>query len=120
MKNNSRIISSTIIFVAIALALLNPFHVWMPEMMVATMLVIAFVAFGAFVTFILFERAGDERETAHRTLAGRHAFLVGSGMLLIGIGYQGYKHAVDPWLVATLVVMVIVKLATRAWSDRNM
>jgi hypothetical protein len=124
MKNNPRgVIGETIVTVAliiIAVLLLNPFHFWMPDMMVMCMLAIALGLFGIFASFILREKSVDEREDQHRTLAGRNAFLVGSGVLTLGIVIQGYTHTVDPWLVIALIVMVVVKIGTRMWSDKNL
>ncbi len=120
MKNNLKEAIVTIALIAIAILLLNPFHFWMPDMMVMCMLAIALGLFGIFASFILRENAVDERDGVHRTLAGRNAFLAGSGVLTLGIVVQGYGHAVDPWLVTTLIVMVVVKMATRVWSDKNL
>jgi hypothetical protein len=124
MKNNPRgVISETIVTVAlivIAVLLLNPFHFWMPDMMVICMLAITLGLFGIFASFILREKSVDEREDQHRTLAGRNAFLAGSGVLTLGIVIQGYTHTIDPWLVIALIVMIIVKIGTRVWSDKNL
>ena len=84
------------------------------------MLGFLFILFGLFASFVLKERAGDEREGQHRTLAGRNAFLAGSFIILLGIAFQSYIHTVDPWLVGALVVMIVVKIGTRQWSDRNL
>ncbi len=84
------------------------------------MLVLALVLFGIFASFILREKIVDERDTVHETLAGRNAFLAGSAVLILGIVVEGYAHTVDPWLVATLTVMIVAKIATRLWSDKNM
>jgi hypothetical protein len=92
----------------------------MPDMMVMAMLIVALVLFGIFASFILREKMVDERDDVHRTLAGRNAFLAGSAVLMIGIVVQGYTHSVDPWLVVTLIVMILVKIATRLWSDKNL
>lgn len=118
MKNNLSEIVVALGFVLIAVLLLNPLDFWMPDMLVVGMLVAALALFGAFAAFILRERAIDERDAAHMSLAGRHAFLAGSAILLLGIVVEGYHHAVDPWLVIALSAMVIVKVATRIWSDR--
>ena len=83
------------------------------------MLAVTLVLFGIFSSFILREKTFDERDNVHKTLAGRNAFLIGSAVLMLGIVAQGYKHSVDPWLVTTLVSMIIVKISTRIWSDRN-
>ena len=119
MKNNivEKIVPAALILLAILL--LNPFDFWMPDMMVMGMLVGAIVLFGIFASFILREGKLDERDELHRTFAGRNAFLAGSGMLILGIVVQGYAHSVDPWLVATLVLMIVVKIGTRLWSDKN-
>jgi hypothetical protein len=120
MKNNIKETIVTFCLVVIAILLLNPFHFWMPDMMVLVMLAFALVIFGIFASFVLREKIFDERDDMHRTLAGRNAFLVGSSVLMLGIVVQGYSHKVDAWLVITLISMIIVKIATRIWSDRNL
>lgn len=105
--------------VVIAVLLLNPFHFWMPDMMVMGMLVAALALFAVFASFILREKVVDEREELHRTFAGRNAFLVGAGTLICGIVVQGYTHSVDSWLVFTLIAMLVTKIGTRIWSDKN-
>lgn len=119
MKNSLKETIVTVSLVVIAVLLLNPFHFWMPDMMVMSMLAGALVLFGAFASFVLREETVDEREEQHKSLAGRNAYLVGSGILMLGIVAQGYTHAVDPWLVLSLIGMVVAKLATRHWSDKN-
>jgi hypothetical protein len=83
------------------------------------MIAIIFVLFGIFASFILREKPEDERAMAHQALAGRNAFLIGSMVLMAGILIQGYSHTVDPWLVIGLVAMIIAKISTRIWSDKN-
>lgn len=106
--------------IAIAVLLLNPFHFWMPDMLVVCMLAIALVLFGIFASFILREKVVDERDSLHRTLAGRNAFLAGASVLMLGIVIEGYMHSVDLWLVLSLIAMVIAKISTRMWSDKNL
>lgn len=120
MKNNLKGTLVTLFLIIIAILLLNPFHFWMPGMMVIFLLATALVLFGLFASFILREKSIDEREDQHKALAGRNAFLVGSGILMLGIVIQGYSHNVDPWLVITLIAMVITKIVTRYWSDKNL
>lgn len=121
MKNNS--IQETIVatvLISLVVLLLNPFHFYMPTMMVLTVLALLVVAFGFIASFILREGEGDERDLAHRTRAGRIAFLVGSGVTILGIIAQSFSHQVDPWLVLVLSTMVISKIASRVWSDYNL
>lgn len=119
MKNNFPEIFTTVSLVIITVLLLNPFGFWMPDMMVVGMLVLALVFFGIFASFILREKVIDERDAVHETLAGRNAFLAGSAVIIAGVMIEGYTHDVDPWLVITLVVMIVAKMATRIWSDKN-
>jgi len=120
MKNNLKETIVTVALIAIAFLLLNPFNFWMPDMVVMCMLAIALGLFGIFASFVLRETMIDEREGQHRTLAGRNAFLAGSGILTLGIVVQGYTHTVDPWLVVALIIMIVVKIGTRIWSDKNL
>jgi len=120
MKNNTLQIIVSLVLVALSVLLLNPFHFWMPDALVIWMLAGLLALFGIFASFILREKSFDERDNVHRALAGRNAFLTGSAILMLGIVVQGYGHSVDPWLVVALIVMVVVKIATRIWSDKNL
>jgi Ca2+/Na+ antiporter len=120
MKNNIKETLVTLSLVVLAVLLLNPFHFWMPDVMVMCILAIILGVFALFASFVLRENKYDEREEGHRALAGRNAFLVGAGILTLGIVVQGYTHIVDPWLVITLVAMIVVKIITRIWSDKNL
>lgn len=120
MRNNLLESFVAICLVALAILLLNPFQFWMPDMMVMVMLAVTLGLFGIFASFILRERVADERDGQHRTLAGRNAFLAGSGVLTLAIVVQGYTHSVEPWLVVTLITMIIVKILTRVWSDKHL
>ena len=121
MKNKTlKEIIVPLTLVVLAVLLLNPFHFWMPDMMVMGMLATLLVLFGIFASFILKEKAFDERDDMNRSLAGRNAFLAGSAILMLGIVIQGYSHSIDPWLVVALIVMIIVKIFTRFWSDKNL
>lgn len=120
MKNNLKETLVTSALIVIAALLLNPFHFWMPDMMVMGMLAATLGLFGIFASFILREKMFDERDGLHRTLAGRNAFLAGSGVLTLAIVFEGYTHSVDPWLIIALITMIVVKIATRIWSDKHL
>ena len=120
MKNNLKESIVTLGLVVTAILLLNPFNFWMPDMMVVSMLAVILVLFAIFASFILREKAVDERDDQHKALAGRNAFLAGSATLILGIIVQGYSHAVDEWLVLALIIMIVTKIGTRMWSDRNL
>ena len=119
MKNNFKELILTLGLVTTALLLLNPFHFWMPDMMVMSILVVILILFGIFTSFILREKTVDERDSQHRSLAGRNAFLTGASVIIIGLVFQGYADRVDGWLIGALIAMIVAKIATRIWSDRN-
>ena len=119
MKNNLKEFIAIAGLVIIAILLINPFHFWMPNMVVVAMLAVILALFGVFASFVLREKDGDERDMLHRSLAGRNAFLSGSAALVMGIIVQGYHHRVDVWLVIALVAMVGTKIGTRIWADKN-
>lgn len=99
--------------------LLNPFGWWMPSMMLAGLLIIALVVFGLFAVFVVKEKARDERESHHKVVAGRTAFIAGTSVLAIAMILQSLHHHVDPWLFVTFLVMIVAKLATRSYIDRK-
>src|SRR3989344_3580978 len=99
MKNKiTKEIIVSLTLVVLAVLLLNPFHFWMPDMMVMGILAALLVLFGIFASFILKETIFDERDDANRSLAGRNAFLSGSAVLMLGIVIEGYSHSIDSWL----------------------
>jgi hypothetical protein len=121
MKNKIiKEIGVPLMLILLAILLLNPFNFWMPNMIVAGMLLITLVVFGVFASFILKEKVFDERDSVNRSLAGRNAFLAGSAILILGIVIQGYAHRVDSWLVIAFIVMILAKIITRIWSDKNL
>ena len=111
-------VAASFVLVVLLVLILNPLHFWMPMPVHIMILGALAAAFGAIAVFVLRENAVDEREAAHRSFAGRVAFLVGAGMLVIGIALQSLQHAVDVWLVGVLVFMIVAKMAARLYGDR--
>lgn len=120
MKNNIVETIITLCLILLTVLLLNPFHFWMPDMVVMVVLACSLVLFAVFASYILREKIVDERDVLHSNLAGRNAFLAGSAILMVGIVIEGHSHNVDPWLVIGLITMIITKIVTRIWSDRNL
>lgn len=117
MKNNfSQEITIAIILIGLLFLLINPLHVWMPDMMVMTLTVVLAAIFGLFATVIWKESAHDERENLHRMHADRAGFLAGSALLTAGIIFQNSTHSLDTWLVYTLGGMILIKIAVRIYN----
>lgn len=109
---------SSIVLAVSAVLLVNPGHLWMPTMGHMALLASLVVAVAAFGVFVLRESGGDERDILHRSFSGRAAFLAGGIVLLLAIIVESMHEALDGWLVAALVVMVLAKVAAHIYSAR--
>jgi hypothetical protein len=116
--NRTHEVGISVALIALFVALLNPFHLWMPDMIHMLLLALGVVVFGAYAAFVVRERALDERDGVHRMRSGRAAFLVGAGALVCGILYESGTGSVDIWLVFVLVLMVVTKVGVRFYNDR--
>ena len=111
MKNNflQEIFISLALIVLLVL-FLNPFNFWMPNTLLIMMIAGLIVVFALFASFIWRENAKDERESFHKMMAGKFAFLAGAGGLIVGIIIQSLQHNLDGWLVGILGVMIFAKI----------
>jgi len=108
-----------IILVVLLLLLINPFYMYMPNKVEMAVVVAAVAAFAVFGALVWREKVVDEREEAHRSLAGRFGFLAGSVVLTIGILVQSLSHNLDPWLAVGLGAMILGKLAGLVYGRRR-
>lgn len=107
---------SAVAILGIAILFLNPGHLSMPQSMQSMLIVGIIISFLIFSAFLLKERGADERDTVHILTAGRISYLVGVGILIIGIILQALSHQIDPWLVVAICSMVFSKLVSRFYS----
>lgn len=94
----------------------NPWNVLMPGYIVMALLIGLVVLFVAFAAFVWEEGRGDERESFHHLFADRVAYLAGSAFLLTGVIIEELGHALDPWLILVLAVVVIAKAIGLVYS----
>ncbi len=121
MKNNfllNEMVIATILIVLVLL-FLNPFDLLMPPPILSMLNLFLIAVFGIFAAIIWKEKPRDEREGLHRMIAGRFAFLIGSGILVLGIMMQSIDNAVDPWLVYALVGMILAKIFGLLYGQRR-
>jgi hypothetical protein len=116
LKSFERIVAVVLIILLILIG--NPFMFWMPSMVLVTALVVLTALLFVWMGFVLTEKAHDEREHSHRSHAGRAAYMGAAGMLTAALLYQGLTHTIDPWIPATLGVMIVAKLFTRFFAER--
>lgn len=112
MNNTTLTLTTAVLVIVLAILLANPFGTFMPEPAVMLLIAGLFVFFVLLALFVFKELPRDEREEMLRSKADRVAFIVGGSVLVLGIGLQGFQHAVDPWLVFALVGMIISKNIT--------
>ncbi len=106
--------------VALLYIIFNPWNLFMPGYIIMGFLIAAVVLYTAFAVFLWKENHGDEREEFHRLFADRIAYLAGSALLLIGIVAGELQHALDPWLVFALAIMVIAKVVGLIYSKNKL
>lgn len=111
MKNNflQEVLASLVLIVLLVL-FLNPFGFWMPSALLIMMIAGLLVVFALFASFIWREIVQDEREALHRLMAGRIAYLMGAGGLVLGVIVQSLQHNLDPWLVGILGITIFAKI----------
>jgi len=109
MNNIVEIILAVVVII-LAVTLLNPTGLFMPQTAVMGLIAVFAVIVGIFAGLIWRERARDEREILLRQIASRGAYVAGLVVVAVGIISQELQHRLDPWLVTILVVMVVAKL----------
>ena len=110
-KDTKNEIFVAVVFIILVLLFLNPFGLWMPDMLVYMMIAGVAILFALFAGFVWKEKARDEREQLHKMIASRLAYLVGVGVLVLGVAVQGFTMAhVDPWLLIALLAMILGKI----------
>lgn len=118
---NSRLLSefslSTLLLVLVSLCLEPVQARWMPTMLANGVLLAVIAAFIVFAVFIWKEKAPDERAEQHRLAADRVAFLIGAGILVLGVLWQTWHHGQNIWLLGALVGMVLSKLGALVYQE---
>lgn len=106
-----------VMLVGLLVFFVDPFMLWMPSMVVYSILAFVLIGFGIFGGMVWREQTNDEREEFHAMRASRMAYLAGLTTLVIGAVYQASTAMIDVWLFAAIAIMVIVKLATRIYAS---
>lgn len=111
---------AAVILIILAVLFLDPYMLLMLEERTMYVVLALLVVFTLFAGFVWKESARDEREAVHRMASARLAFLVGAGVLTIGIVTESLmRHHVDEWLIVSLVAMVVVKIISTAYQSSN-
>lgn len=118
MKNKflgESVVAFTLIILLIALV--NPFHIFMPTMLEMILVAVIALFFLLFAGFIWREQVSDEREELHRFLGARFAYLGGASILIVALLVQSFTHTLDSWIVFALVGMLVAKVAGRIYAQ---
>lgn len=107
------------ILIILLVLITNSGNLLMPSTL-DTMLTISITAVFIFYLAVIWkEKTKDERELSHKLNAGRWAFLVGSTLAVFGIVIESASHNVDPWLLYTVIAMIITKIISRLVSEHT-
>jgi uncharacterized membrane protein YvlD (DUF360 family) len=120
MKNNflTEIIISAVL-IGLLILLLNPFNFLMTTPIQTMTIVGVLIIFISFCVFVWREKTRDERETLHKQIASRFAYLSGASVLIIAIVAQSFNHTLDPWVVFALIVMILAKIAGSLYANNK-
>jgi len=111
------VVASVLLF--FLLWFINPFDFWMTDALHMTLLGLVVALFAIFAMFLWKEGAEDERAVLHRFMAARLAYTLAGAMLLVGTVSQALDHNIDPWLPATLALMVCAKIVGRLYAEKK-
>lgn len=101
-----------LVLTVLIVALYNPWSLWMP--MEAHVMIVGMMAFVFGVLSVLAIKSinEDEREQKIRLIGYQTAYGVGTGVIIMGIMVQSFRHSVDSWLVGALLLMLAAKFIT--------
>lgn len=111
MKNNfkSELIISTLLIILL-IYLLDPFGIHMSATMQLLAVIFIILLLVLFLGFVWKEKVRDERESLHRHISSRFAYLAGVIVLALGVIIQALNHQLDFWLVLALCTMILFKM----------
>ena len=112
-------ISIAAVLIVLLILLLDPFMYLMTSPMQMLTLALILIIFVSFCAFVWREKPNDERETLHKQIASRFAYLSGASVLIIGVIYQSLNHILDPWIVFALIVMILAKIAGSLYANNK-
>lgn len=105
----------SVILIIILISFLKISQLTMPMNIEFSLIVFLIILFLAYTTNIWKELPRDERDEQHQLKAGRTSYLIGAGVLTLGAIYQLTQHEVDPWLIFSLIIMILVKVISRIY-----
>jgi len=112
----SEIVIALVLIFVLAL-FVSPIGLLMPKSSDMLMLAVFVIVFLVYLGIVWKEYARDEREHAHQQTAGRISFFAGTSVVATGIVVQAFGHNIDPWLVYSLGIMLLTKIAVRIYSQ---
>ena len=109
-------IAISLLLIIVLILFADPFVTRMPHGMhpfMVPMLVVLFVLFAAIVWK---EAPGDERDGLHKFVASRFAYFAGITVLIVGIIVESFSGTIDPWLIGSICIILLAKLAGTLYS----
>jgi len=119
MKDKIKEIVSALAILIVGFLILDPMSFYYTNMQTASLVIILLIAYVAFQIFIWKAKPQDEREDQLLYRANANAYLFGTAVLVIGLVYQAFSHSVDVWLLIALLVMIISRMASCFYKERD-
>lgn len=99
-------------FLAIA-----PDTIVMPTSLQMILLAIVLGLLATFLVLLWREKPSDEREMDNQAVASRSAYIVGSGVLIVALLIQSFRHDLDPSVPIALFAMIVTKIVVQRTKD---
>lgn len=112
------IISLTLIL--LLMTFVSKEDILMPMSPAMIMFILISVLFVVFSALLFREEERDEREALHKLKAARFSYLVGIVLLIGSILVQTFHtENIDPFIIVTLIGMVVAKILARIYNQLN-
>lgn len=115
IKFIGEIVISMLLFVILIL-FINPFNLLMPHILHPFMVPFLMVLFIIFTAFLWKEMPGDEREQSHKLLASRFSYFAIMATLIFSVIFESFRGEVDPFLIISICIGLIVKIIGLIYS----
>lgn len=100
-----------------ALLAVAPGSIVMPGTIEMLLLGAVLVLLALFMVLLWNEKPADERELENQAQASRMAYMVGAIVLIGALAVQSLRHAIDPVIPITLLLMIAAKVIIQRLND---
>ncbi len=104
-------IAISAVLIGILAFFLEPLNLMMPDIMHPVMVPVLAIVFVILAASLWKENRGDERVEYHKFISSRFAYFAAVATLVVAIIFQTLRSELDPWLVVTVCILLLAKIA---------